>query len=179
MKIVSAKTRIMRDEFLAKGIASDTGEIRKTYDLITFRANVTYLPENETQRSHRHTLITEAVHVLAGHLQVQQEGKWEEIAEDQIALFDVNEMHNIRTTKLQESILCPGASKNTTAVAIVYKWIDPYFKINKDEIGFVMENDWFHENYQDDSSDPSTSPVLRLKKPLQEKFWQIIQRSKS
>lgn len=178
MKIIRPKKRIMRDEFLAKGMLIDTGEIRKTYDLLTFRSNITYIPENETQRSHRHILITEAVHVLAGQLQVQREGEWEKIVEDQVALFDVNELHNIRTTKLQKSILYPGASKNTAAVAIVYKWIAPHFKIYGDEIGFVIENDWFDENYQDNSSHLSTSPVLRLEKTLQEKFWQIIQRSK-
>ena len=113
MKVVSPKKRIMADEFLAKGVARKTGEIRKTYDLLTLRSNFTYIPENETQRPHRHFLVIEAVHVLAGELQVHCEGKWQKIVEDEIALFDLNELHNVRTTKVQQSVVYPGVTKNT------------------------------------------------------------------
>jgi quercetin dioxygenase-like cupin family protein len=178
MKIISPKNRIMREEFLAKGMAIDTGEIRKTYDLQTLRTNLTFIPENEIQRPHSHILASEAVHVLAGEIQISHEGRWRKIVENQIALFDSNEIHNIRTTKPSQPILYPKARENTAAVAMVYKWIAPYFKIFRGEISFVIENDWFDERYENSSSDPSTSPVLRLKKSHQRKFWQILSRNK-
>lgn len=75
---------------------------------------------------------------------------------------------------------------NTAAVVIVYKWIPPYLKIYKDEVSFVIENDWFsfviendwfNEQYKDNPRDPTASPVLRLAESLQERFWDIAKRN--
>ena len=89
----------------------------------------------------------------------------------------MNELHNVRTTKVQQSVVYPGVTKNTASVAIVYKWIPPFLTIYEDEITFIIQNDWFNNNYEDKDSDPKTSPVLRLDKNLQDKFWEIVTRN--
>jgi hypothetical protein len=66
---------------------------------------------------------------------------------------------------------------NTAAVVIVYKWIPPYFEIYEDEISFVFDNDWFNQEYGDDLSDLTASPVLLLDSNLQAKFWNIADRN--
>jgi hypothetical protein len=177
MKKITPKKRVMRDEFLEMGIITDTGEIRLTYNLLTLRSNLTFIPENETQRPHKHVLITEAVHVLAGEIHVHHGGIWEKILQNQVALFDLNEFHNIKTGKINNSIEYPGAKYDTAAVAIVYKWIPPYLVINEDELTFVMENDWFGKDCEKAADDAKVSPLLKLEHVHQDRFWQIVKRN--
>ena len=60
---------------------------------------------------------------------------------------------------------------NTAAVGIVYRWIPSYLKIYKDELSFVIEYDWFNEQYRNNPRDHTAGPVLRLTESLQETFW--------
>ncbi len=168
----------MRQESLALGITKDTNEIRESYDLITFKSNLSYMPANESQVPHKHFLVREAVHVLDGQIEVWHEDTWKTVVEKQVALFDLNELHNVRTGNLDRPLLFPGTANNTAAVAIVYKWIPPYLEIYEDEVSFVIKNDWFNYQYEDDLSDPKTSPLLRLEKSLQGRFWEIVKRNK-
>jgi len=167
----------MREEFSTLGIKKDTHEIRESYDLITFRSNLSFMPPNETQVPHKHILVREAIHVLAGELEVCTDGDWNSLSEKQAVLFDLNEIHNIRSGNFDRQLLFPGTMDNTTAICIVYKWIPPYFEIYEDEITFVFDNDWFNLEYRDDLRDPTASPLLRLESNLQEKFWNIADRN--
>jgi hypothetical protein len=167
----------MRIEFFRKGMPKHTGEIRETYDLLTFRSNISYMPRNETQTPHKHVLVMEAIHVLAGQIEVQTLGHWNIVKEEQVALFDLNEVHNIRTKNQNKIVVYPRSNKDIGAVTVVYKWIPPYLKITRDEVTFVIENDWFDDKYYNELSDHKTSPVLRLDKPLQKKFWAIVKRN--
>jgi uncharacterized cupin superfamily protein len=177
MKIITGKKRVMRDELVAQGTPKDTGEIRQTFDLTTLRSNLSYMPPNETQTRHKHFLVNEAVHVLSGQIDARTSNNWKNVKREQVVLFDLGELHNIRTrdaVKLEEQ---SRVTKNVSAVTVVYKWIPPYLKIYKDEASFVIENDWFEDRHEKNFNDLTTSPVLRLKKTLQEKFWEIIKRN--
>lgn len=178
MKVIKARTRNMREEFSALGIKKRTHEIRESYDLITFRSNLSFMPLNETQMPHKHILVTEAIHVLAGQIEVCADGDWNTLTEKQAVLFELNEIHNIRTGNFYRPILFPGTTNNTAAVVIVYKWIPPYFEIYEDEISLVFDNDWFNLEYRDHPRDITASPVLGLDSNLQEKFWNIADRNK-
>ena len=136
MKVIKGKKRIMQEEFLAKGITKKTAEVRETYDLLTFRSNISYMPSNETQRPHRHILVSEAVHVLAGQIEVRHANHWQPVVHDQVALFELNEVHNIRTTNLNEGVIYAGIREDVAAIAVVYKWIAPFFEIYEDENQF-------------------------------------------
>ena len=178
MKVIKATTRDMRKEFSTLGIKKSTNEIRESYDLFTFRSNLSYMPIDETQKPHKHILVMEAIHVLVGQIEVCTDGDWNTLSEKQAVLFDLNEVHNIRTRNFDQRILFPGTPENIGAVVIVYKWIPPYFEIYKDEINFIFDHDWFNLEYRDHRSDITTSPVLRLDCKLQEKFWNIVDRNK-
>ena len=177
MKLIKARTRDMSEEFSALGIKKNTNEIRESYDLVTFRSNLSFMPINETQTPHKHVMVREAIHVLAGQIEVCTDGDWNTLIEKQIVLFDLNEIHNIRTDNFDRRILFPGTLDNTAAVVIVYKWIAPYFEIYADEISFVFDNDWFNLDYQNDLRDSTASPILLLDSNLQEQFWNIAERN--
>jgi hypothetical protein len=167
----------MRNEFFGQGFERDTGEIRQTFDLITFRSNLTFIPCNEIQTIHKHILVMEAVHVLAGLVHVLSGNHWKTIRQGEVAVFDLNELHNLRTTRRHTRIGFPLVPENISAIAIVYKWIPPYIAVYEKEVSFVLQNDWFDNEFKDNFSDPSTSPVLRLEKTLQKRFWKIVKRN--
>lgn len=167
----------MGNEFFRSGMPKQTGEIRETYDLLTFRSNISYMPRNETQTPHKHILVMEAIHVLAGQIEVRTLDNRKTVKEEQVALFDLNEVHNIRTKNQHTVLVYPRSTRATGAVTVVYKWIPPFLKIHRNEVTFIIENDWFDAKYKKNSSDPKTTPVLRLKKPLQKKFWDIVKRN--
>jgi quercetin dioxygenase-like cupin family protein len=167
----------MKEEYRALGKSIETDEIRETYDLDTFRSNINYLPQNQTQTTHKHFLVIDAIHVMAGEIEVLHDKTWETVRAGNVAVFDLNELHNLRTLENRGLIEYPGATSTTTAVAIVYKWIPPYLKIHKQEISLIIQNDWFSDEFVNDLSDPSTSPILRLEKPLRDKYWSIIKRN--
>ena len=178
MQVIKARTRNMQEEFSALGIKKSTHEVRESYDLITFRSNLSFMPKNETQTPHKHIMVREAIHVLAGQIEVCTDGDWNTLIEKEAVLFELNEIHNIRTGNFDRSILFPGTMNNTAAVVIVYKWIPPYFEIYEDEISFVFDNDWFDLRYKDPLRDHTASPILLLDSNLQEKFWNIADRNK-
>jgi len=178
VQVIKPRTRNMREEFSALGIKKCTHEVRESYDLITFRSNLSFMPINETQTPHKHVLVREAIHVLAGQIEVCTDGDWNTLNEKQAVLFDLNEIHNIRTEKFDRPLLFSGTMTNTAAVVIVYKWIPPYFEIYEDEISFVFDNDWFSQEYRDDLRDLTASPILLLDSNLKEKFWNIADRNK-
>ena len=45
-------------------------------------------------------------------------------------------MHNIRTTNLNEGVIYAGIREDVVAIAVVYKWIAPFFEIYEDENQF-------------------------------------------
>jgi len=177
VKLIKARTRDMGVEFSALGIKKTTNEIRESYDLVTFRSNLSFMPINEIQTPHKHVLVREAIHVLAGEIEVCTDGDWNTLTEKQAVLFDLNEFHNIRTGNCDRRILFPGTFDDTAAVVLVYKWIAPYSVVYEDEISFVFENDWFNLDYGNDLRDSTASPILLLDSNLQEKFWNIADRN--
>ena len=74
------------------GVKKRTHEVRESYDLITFRSNLSYMPINETQTPHKHVLVREAIHVLAGQIEVCTDGDWNTLIEKEAVLFDINEI---------------------------------------------------------------------------------------
>lgn len=169
----------MQEEFIGRGVSQQTAEVRQTYDLGTMRSNLTYIPRNENQIRHRHLLVMEAVHVLAGQLLVRQSGDWKTVRQNEVALFELNELHSMKAKPVLKSIIYPGITGNIAAVALVCKWIPPFLTVHKEEVSFIIENDWFDRGYQGVQTASSTTPISRLDKIFQRKFWQIVKRNLS
>ena len=177
MRIVNGQTRIMCDEYQKIGIIKDTSEIRESFDLDTMRSVIAYIPEDEMQHTHKHTIIIEAIHVIAGQLDVWNDGAWKTIPENNIVMFEHGEYHNLRTAKKTKEINLLSADSSIAAITLSYKWIPPNLKIFQDEIKMILDNDWFHLDYVHSTKDDTTSPLLRESDTVQEKFLQILKRN--
>ncbi len=178
MRIIDGHTRIMRDEYEKIGIIKDTNEVRESFDLDTMRSVIAYMPENETQHTHMHSIIIEAIHVVAGQLDVWNNGTWKTIPENNIVMFEYGEYHNLRTMKKIKEINLLSSDSSIAAITLAYKWIPPYLKIMQDEVQMVLDNDWFHIDYKHGAdNDYTTSPLLRASDAVQEKFFQILNRN--
>lgn len=177
MRIIDGQTRIMRDEYEKIGIKKDTDEIRESFDLDTMRSIIAYIPENETQHPHKHSIIIEAIHVIAGQLDVWNKGSWKTIQENNIVMFEHGEYHNLRTRKKTKDITLLSSDSSIAAITLSYKWIPPSLKISDDEVEMILDNDWFHLDYVHGTKDQTTSPLLRTSKDMQKKFFQIIERN--
>ncbi len=177
MRIIEKQTRIMRDEYQKIGINKKTDEVRESFDLDTMRSVIAYMPVNETQHTHKHSIIIEAIHVIAGQLDVWNNGTWKTIQENNIVMFEHGEYHNLRTTKKTEDITLLSSNSSIAAITLAYKWIPPNLEIFDDEIEMILDNDWFHLDYVHGTKDNTTSPLLRADKDVQEKFFQIIKRN--
>ncbi len=167
----------MRDEFEKIGITKDTNEIREFFDLDTIRSVIAYIPEDEMQHTHKHSIIIEAIHVIAGQLDVWNKGMWETIQENNIVMFEHGEYHNLRTAKKTKEINLLSSDSSIAAITLAYKWIPPNLKIFQDEIEMILDNDWFHLDYVQGTKDATTSPLLRNSDAVQEKFLQILKRN--
>lgn len=178
MKIINGNIRVMREELLKAGTPKDTDEIRESYPMSSLIANITYMSENETQNPHKHFLVKEAIHVLSGNVDVLSNNVWHPLQERQVAEFDLDEYHNVRTGE-KTNVIFPHAGKNIAAITLAYKWIPAYVKIEESEVDLVLKYDWFHQNYEQNSTDPSTSPLLRENSDTQEKFWEVVKRNLS
>ena len=177
MRIIDGQTRIMRDEYKKIGIIKDTNEVRESFDLETMRSVIAYMPENETQHTHMHSMIIEAIHVVAGQLDVWNDGKWQTIPENNIVMFEHGEFHNLRTLKKTKEINLLSSDSSIAAITLAYKWIPPNLEIFQDEIQIVLDNDWFHINYRQGTNDDTTTPLLRTSDAVQEKFFEILKRN--
>lgn len=167
----------MRDEYEKIGIIKDTNEIRESFDLETMRSVIAYMPENETQFTHKHSIIIEAIHVVAGRLDVWNNGSWKTIPENNIVMFEHGEYHNLRTVKKNKEINILSSNFDIAAITLAYKWIPPNLKIFQDEIEIVLDNDWFHLDYVHGMKDETASPLLRAGDAVQEKFLEILKRN--
>lgn len=167
----------MRDEYRKIGILTETDEIRESFDLATMRSVIAYMPENEMQNTHRHSMVVEAIHILAGQVDVWNKGQWKPLSENQVAIFERNEYHNLRTAKKINKIDFPSSDHSIAAVTLAYKWIPPNLEIHSDEIDLVLDYDWFHLDYEPDTYDKTTSPLLRSDEATQKKFWNILERN--
>jgi len=76
------------------------------------------MPLNETQTAHKHILVKEVIHVLAGEIEVCTDADWNRLIQKQAVLFDSNEIHNIRTGDFDRPLILLGTIDNTTAVVI-------------------------------------------------------------
>ena len=168
----------MCDEYRKIGIIKETNEIRESFDLGTTNSIIAYMPENEIQNPHMHSIIIEAIHVIAGELEVWNNGKWKAVSENQIVMFEHGEYHNLRTSKKTKDINIISSDSNIAAVTLAYKWIPPDLEIFSEEIKMILEYDWFHLNYKQDTEDKTTSPLLRADKVIQKKFFSILKRNK-
>ena len=178
MRIIEGQTRIMRDEYEKIGIIKDTNEVRESFDLESMRSVIAYMPENETQHTHMHSIIIEAIHVIAGQLDVWNDGEWKTIPENNIVMFEHGEYHNLRTLKKIKEINLLSADSSIAAITLAYKWIPPSLEILHDEIQLILDNDWFHIDYkQGTNNDNTTSPLLRTSDAVQKKFFQILNRN--
>ncbi|MCH9658293.1 hypothetical protein K0U27_06295 [archaeon] len=177
MRVVDGQTRIMRDEYEKIGITKDTNEIRESFDLDTMRSVIAYMPEDEIQHTHMHSIIIEAIHVIAGQLDVWNNGVWKTIPENNIVMFQHGEYHNLRTSKKSKEISLLSADSGVAAITLAYKWIPPNLKIFQDEIETILDNDWFHLDYVHGTEDATTSPLLRTSNEIQEKFMNILKRN--
>ena len=177
MRIIDGQTRIMRDEYKKIGITKDTDEVRESFDLESMRSVIAYMPENETQHTHMHSMIIEAIHVIAGQLDVWNNGAWKTILENNIVMFEHGEYHNLRTMKKTKEINLLSSDSSIAAITLAYKWIPPNLKILQDEIEMVLDNDWFHIDYKQGADDHTTSPLLRASDAVQAKFFQILKRN--
>ena len=167
----------MRDEYQKIGIIRDTNEIRESFELDTMRSIIGYIPEDEIQHTHKHSIIIEAIHVIAGQLDVWNNGTWKTIHENNIVMFEHGEYHNLRTTKKTKEINLLSSDSGIAAITLSYKWIPPNLEILQDEIKIVLDNDWFHLDYVYGTKDETTSPLLRENDIIQEKFLQILKRN--
>jgi hypothetical protein len=177
VRIIDGQTRIMRDEYEKIGIVKDTDEIRESFDLDTMRSVIAYMPENEIQHTHKHSIIIEAIHIIAGQLDVWNDGAWKTIPENNIVMFEHGEYHNLRTMKKTKEINLLSSDSGVAAITLAYKWIPPNLEIFQDEIDMVLDNDWFHLDYVYGTKDYTTSPLLRASDAVQEKFLQILKRN--
>ena len=177
MRVVDGQTRIMRDEYEKIGIVKNTNEIRESFDLDTMRSVIAYMPEDEIQHTHMHSIIMEAIHVIAGQLDVWNNGVWKTIPENNIVMFQHGEYHNLRTSKKSKEISLLSADSGVAAITLAYKWIPPNLKIFQDEIETILDNDWFHLDYVHGTEDITTSPLLRTSNEVQEKFMNILKRN--
>ena len=177
MRVVDGQTRIMRDEYEKIGITKDTNEIRESFDLDTMRSVIAYMPEDEIQHTHMHSIIIEAIHVIAGQLDVWNNGVWKTIPENNIVVFQHGEHHNLRTSKKSKEISLLSADSGVAAITLAYKWIPPNLKIFQDEIETILDNDWFHLDYVHGTDDTTTSPLLRTSNEVQKKFMNILKRN--
>ncbi len=177
MQIIDGQTRAMRDEYEKIGIAKDTNEVRESFDLETMRTVIAYMPENEIQHTHKHSMIIEAIHVIAGQIDVWNDGAWKTIPENNIVMFEHGEYHNLRTIKKIKEINLLSTDSSIAAITLAYKWIPPDLEIFRDEIEMVLDNDWFHIDYKQGTDDHTTSPLLRASDAVQEKFLQILKRN--
>jgi hypothetical protein len=176
MKIITGSRRVMREELYKAGTPKETNEIRESYSMGSLVTSFTHMPENETQNPHKHILVKEAIHVLYGSIEVLSNKKWHPIKERQIAEFDLNEYHNVRTRP--NNMVFPHAKKNISAITLAYKWIPAYVNIEENEIDLVLRYDWFHQNYEKNNKDITTSPLLRASKEIQKKFLNVARRNK-
>ena len=167
----------MRDEYEKIGVIKDTDEIRESFDLDTMRSVIAYMPEDEIQHTHKHSIIIEAIHVIAGQLDVWNNGAWKTIPENNIVMFKHGEYHNLRTTKKTKDVNLLSADSDIAAVTLAYKWIPPNLEILQDEVKMILDNDWFHINYVYGTKDGTTSPLLRTSNAVQEKFLQTLKRN--
>lgn len=178
MRVLDAKTRIMRDEYKKIGILKQTDEIRESFDLESMRSVIAYMPENEIQHPHMHSIIIEAVHIIAGELDVWNNNEWKTISENQIVVFEHGEYHNLRTSKKTKEVNFASVDAGIVAVTLSYKWIPPHLEIFPDEIELILENDWFHLDYEPNTNDKTTSPLLRASETVKEKFLNVLKRNK-
>jgi hypothetical protein len=177
VRIIDGQTRIMRDEYEKIGIIKDTDEIRESFDLDTMRSVIAYMPEDEIQHTHQHSIIIEAIHIIAGQLDVWNAGIWKIIPENNIVMFEHGEYHNLRTMKKAKEINLLSSGSGIAAITLAYKWIPPNLEIFQDEIEIILDNDWFHLDYVHGTKDETTSPLLRASDTIQEKFFQILKRN--
>jgi hypothetical protein len=115
----------------------------------------------------------------AGQVEIFCDGKWILLNEREVAVFSLNEVYNMRTGSQVKEITYPHSTNNIAAVTIVYKWIPPLFEIQNDEMNFIIQNDWFSDQFDQNNKDPQASHVFRLEETLQKKFWNIVERNKS
>jgi len=180
MRLVEAKVRRMKEELKASGVSLPTEEIRESYYLSTLTVSLTYLHAGETQRAHKHLLVKEATQVLAGEVEVLALGKWRTLRSGRIAEFDLGEYHNTRAStkkKVLDSARLLG--KGVTGLTVTCKWVPPFLKIRKEDVQFVLHNDWFAEDYETSPDNPSNSPVLRLPEAARQRFWRIVRANES
>jgi hypothetical protein len=142
------------------------------------RIAITQVPFGETQILHKHLMLKEALLLLSGEVEVYSNGIWSSLEEKQIAEFEVNEYHALRTPKTGDPLDFPDVGVNVAAIIVAYKWLPPYFEVTEEEAQIVLANDWFSKEYDTKPTDRNTSPVVRLEEQVRRRFWKIIERNR-
>lgn len=179
MQLINGVVRNMREELAKSQTPKDTDEIRETYNLPYFRANVTYHVRGEIQNRHAHLALYGAHHVLDGLMEIQDDdGNWTKLGIRQAASYKPREFYNVRVPTDAPKVTYPGAGPTIGAVSIFYKYLQPQLDVTEDDAQLLFANDWFGEGFTKDPTDKKSSPALRLAEVEQKKFWNIISRNR-
>ena len=165
-------------------------EIRGSYvDNPYIKIGFSYLPPNTQQLFHFHKIITESIQLIQGELEIgvkkksERKVKWKKMREGDVVVFQLNQLHTIRTpARSRSTVKCPYDKKNYAAYFQAYKWIEPKISVTKKEMNMILEMDWFNEEYfytgQSAEQMPFNNPKYKKKIPLFLTLEEIYKKTK-